>query len=49
VILTALSLSLGAPFYGYGFALAALVTLATGLWQLDRKLQRLEYETFMLQ
>jgi uncharacterized membrane protein len=49
VLLTAVSLTLGAAFYGYGFALAALVTLVTGLLLLDRKLQRLEYETFMLQ
>jgi uncharacterized membrane protein len=49
VLLTALSLALGAAFYGYGFALAALLTLVTGLLLLDRKLLRLEFETFMLQ
>jgi uncharacterized membrane protein len=49
VLLTGLSLALGAAFYGYGFATAALLTLATGLRLLDRKLQRLEYDTFMLQ
>jgi len=49
VILTAASLVLGAAWYGYGFALAALATLVTGLFTLDRKLRRLEYETFMLQ
>jgi uncharacterized membrane protein len=49
VLLTLVSIALGAAYYGYGFALAALATLVTGLWLLDRKLQRLEYETFMLQ
>ncbi len=48
-LLTALSLKLGAPFYGYGFATALLITLALGLILLDRKLDRIEYETFMFQ
>lgn len=47
--LTALSLHLGARFYGYGFALALLATVLTGMQLLSRKLDRLEYETFMLQ
>ena len=46
--LTALSLRLGAAFYGYGYALSVLITLIYGLFLLDRKLLRLEYETFML-
>ncbi len=46
--LTALSLQLGAAFYGYGYAAAVLLTLLYGLFALDRKLHRLEYETFML-
>ena len=49
VALTTLSLRLGAAFYGYGFTLAVLITLGTALMLLDRKLSRLEYETFMLQ
>lgn len=49
VVLTALSLWKGAAFYGYGFTLAVLATLCTALALLDRKLRRLEYETFMLQ
>jgi uncharacterized membrane protein len=49
VLLTGITLWLGAPFYGYGFVIAVLITLATGLVFLDRKLGRLEYETFMLQ
>ncbi|MFC5302103.1 exopolysaccharide Pel transporter PelG [Azospira restricta] len=49
VACTALSLAKGAAFYGYGFALAVLATLIVALALLDRKLDRLEYETFMLQ
>ncbi|MCB5290540.1 exopolysaccharide Pel transporter PelG, partial [Bifidobacterium longum subsp. infantis] len=49
IAFTALSFQLGASFYGYGYALAVLLTLMLGLWALDRKLGRLEYETFMLQ
>ena len=47
--LTWLSLQLGAPFYGYGFAGAMLLAVLMGFAALDRKLERLEYETFMLQ
>ena len=46
---TAMTLLAGAPFYGYGFALALLATVLTAMLILDGKLQRLEYETFMLQ
>ena len=46
---TAITLRLGAPYYGYGYALAVLLALAAGLYVLDRRLWRLEYETFMLQ
>lgn len=49
VLLTGASLALGAAFYGYGFALAALLTLSTSLILLSRSLDRLEYRTFMLQ
>lgn len=49
IVLTAVSLWLGAAFYGYGFTLAMLITLATGVYLLSRQLGRLEYETFMLQ
>ena len=49
VALTALTLHLGAPFYGYGFAIALLVTVVFALRQLENKLESLEYETFMLQ
>lgn len=49
LVFTSLSISLGAPFYGYGFALSLLIAVITGLRLLDRKLDQLEYETFMLQ
>jgi uncharacterized membrane protein len=49
IVFTALSFHLGASFYGYGYALSVLLTLLLGLFALDRKLSRLEYETFMLQ
>lgn len=49
VAFTALTQYLGAAFYGYGFTVAMLVTLCTGMVQLSRQLNRLEYETFMLQ
>lgn len=48
-LFTAISLRLGATWFGYGFALAMLVTVLTGIWILSRKLEVLEYETFMLQ
>lgn len=48
-IFTAITLWLGPMFYGYGFALAMLVSVMAGMYLLDRKLERLEYETFMLQ
>jgi uncharacterized membrane protein len=40
---------LGASFYGYGFAVSIFITTFMGFIFLDRKLIRLEYETFMLQ
>ena len=49
MLLSLVSLRLGVVFYGYGFALAMLVTLVFSLAVLERKLGRLEYETFMLQ
>lgn len=49
VVLTALTLWFGAALYGYGFTVAVLITLCTGLVMLSRQLNRLEYETFMLQ
>lgn len=49
LLFTVTTLYLGASFYGYGFALALLSTLVLALVLLERKLSRLEYETFMLQ
>lgn len=43
------SLHLGPAFYGYGFAIAVLLTCMVGIAILARKLDTLEYETFMLQ
>jgi uncharacterized membrane protein len=48
-LFTWLSLRLGAPYFGYGFALAMLGSVVLGFVALDRKLDSLEYETFMLQ
>jgi uncharacterized membrane protein len=48
-VFTWLSLQLGPAFFGYGFALAALLAVLIGFVALDRKLGNLEYETFMLQ
>lgn len=44
-----LTLYLGPTFYGYGFATAIFLTCIIGLATLSHKLDRLEYETFMLQ
>ncbi|MCA1324228.1 exopolysaccharide Pel transporter PelG [Herbaspirillum sp. alder98] len=49
VALTWLSIQLGPTFYGFGFALAVLVVVLAGALLLARKLELLEYETFMLQ
>ena len=49
ILLTSLSLFLGPYYYGYGFALSLLITVMTGMHLLSRKLDLLEYETFMLQ
>jgi uncharacterized membrane protein len=46
---TWVTLQLGAPFFGYGFAVAVLLSVLIGFLALDRKLDSLEYETFMLQ
>jgi len=49
IAFTSLSLHLGAPYYGYGFAISLLITVLAGMQLLSRKLDLLEYETFMLQ
>jgi uncharacterized membrane protein len=45
--LSILSHHLGPRFYGFGFALSAAITSLVSLAALSRKLDRLEYETFM--
>lgn len=49
IVLTMYTQMLGAAFYGYGFAAAVCLTAFAGITLLSRKLDRLEYETFMLQ
>ena len=49
LVFTLISIQMGPYFYGYGFALALAVTIATGMALLDSDLDKLEYETFMLQ
>ncbi len=49
LLFSALSIQLGAAWFGYGFALSMLVTVLTGMWVLNRRLESLEFETFMLQ
>ena len=49
LVFTLISIEIGPYFYGYGFALALIVTIAVGMSLLDKTLDRLEYETFMLQ
>ena len=47
--LTAITLKMGAPFFGYGFAAALLITVLVAMLILEERLKMLEYETFMLQ
>ncbi|HVL10521.1 MAG TPA: exopolysaccharide Pel transporter PelG [Burkholderiaceae bacterium] len=48
-ILTWATLQLGPAWYGYGFAVALLIVVMVAVYMLDRKLESLEYDTFMLQ
>ncbi|WP_394847074.1 exopolysaccharide Pel transporter PelG [Pendulispora brunnea] len=47
VVLSLVSLHLGPRFYGFGFAVAVALTSVLTLGLLSRKLDRLDYETFM--
>lgn len=47
--LTLVTLYLGPSFYGYGFAGALLIIVMAGVYLLDRRLDSLEYDTYMLQ
>lgn len=49
VAFTWMSIRLGPTFYGFGFALAVFFVVLAGCVLLSRKLELLEYETFMLQ
>jgi uncharacterized membrane protein len=49
VLFTSITLALNPAWYGYGFACALLIVVLASLYLLDRKLNTLEYETFMLQ
>ena len=49
VVFTAITLANNPAWYGYGFAASLLVVVMASLYLLDRKLEVLEYETFMLQ
>ena len=49
LVLSLLTQALGPSFYGYGYAGALLLCSLLGLALLSRKLDRLEFETFMLQ
>jgi uncharacterized membrane protein len=46
-LLTIITIQLGSRYYGYGFAGSLLLTTTVGLAFLARKLDRIEYETFM--
>lgn len=49
VVLTQVSILLGPAFYGYGFALALLAVVLAGFVLLGRTMEKLEYQTFMMQ
>ncbi|WP_233870519.1 exopolysaccharide Pel transporter PelG [Paraburkholderia adhaesiva] len=49
ITFTAFTLAQNPAWYGYGFAASLLVVVVASLYLLDRKLEVLEYETFMLQ
>ena len=47
--MTWVTLELGPTYYGYGFAGALLIVVMASIYMLDRKLEVLEYQTYMLQ
>ncbi|MBD3766673.1 MAG: exopolysaccharide Pel transporter PelG [Gammaproteobacteria bacterium] len=48
LLFTWISFNLGVVFFGYGIAVSLTVTLFIGLWILNRLLDRLEFDTFMM-
>jgi uncharacterized membrane protein len=49
IVFTWISIQMGPQYYGYGFAGAVLVTVMVSFVWLTQKIEKLEYETFMLQ
>lgn len=49
ILFTWLSFELGVSFFGYGIATSLTLTLFIGLWLVNRLLNRLEFDTFMMQ
>lgn len=47
-VLSAITVYLGPAFYGYGFTVTMILTAILGGYLLSEKMNRLEYETFML-
>src|SRR5262249_1254677 len=47
LVLSIVAQQLGPRFYGFGFVIAAATTSLLALPSLSKKLQRLDYETFM--
>ena len=48
-LLTFITIDAGPSYYGYGFAGSLLILVMASVYFLDRKLNTLEYETYMLQ
>ncbi|HUW97524.1 MAG TPA: exopolysaccharide Pel transporter PelG [Acidiferrobacter sp.] len=49
LVLSIISTHLGLYFYGFGFSISLLVSVLIGLVWLDKDMERVEYQTFMLQ
>jgi len=49
ISLTAVTLSSTPIYYGYGFALALLIVVLVSAYILDRRLNSLEFDTYMMQ
>ena len=48
-LLTLVSINMGTAFFGYGYTLSLLIVFALGLLVIREEMNRLNYETFMLQ
>jgi len=48
-LLTWVSIQLGPYFYGYGYSVTLLILFVSSIYTLNKILQELDYETFMLQ